>query len=129
MYCNVQMNTCKPVRCLTEVVRRKYLTLATERTYSPSLRRYCEFLEGLPLQLPSEHKLERFLSVLSQEYVATTAQNQAINAIIPVRSAIPPLESHQFQPHGNRQLLLSGVGAEKLLCFQNPSRRAVKHVQ
>ena len=76
------MNADEAVRRLTEVVRRKHLALATERTYCAWLRRYCDFLKGLPLQLPSEHKLERFLTALAQSDVAASTQNQAFNAII-----------------------------------------------
>jgi len=76
------MNTSEAVWRLTKVVRHKHLTLATERTYCPWLRRYCDFLKGLPLHLPSEHKLERFLTVLAQKDVAASTQNQAFNAII-----------------------------------------------
>ena len=76
------MNTDEAVKRLTEVVRRKHLALATERTYCAWLRRYCDFLKGLPLHLPSEHKLERFLTVLAQQNVAASTQNQAFNAII-----------------------------------------------
>ncbi len=77
------MNTDEAVRRLTEVLRRKHLALATKRTYYAWLRRYCDFLKGLPLHLPSEHKLERFLTVLSQKHVAASTQNQAFNAIFP----------------------------------------------
>jgi site-specific recombinase XerD len=76
------MNMNEAVRRLTEVVRRQHLALATERTYCAWLRRYCDFLKGLPLHLPSEHKLERFLTALAQKDVAASTQNQAFNAII-----------------------------------------------
>ncbi len=56
--------------------------LAGERTYCAWLRRYCDFLKGLPLHLPSQHKLERFLTVLARKNVAASTQNQAFNAII-----------------------------------------------
>jgi len=65
-----------------EVVRHKHLALATERIYFAWLRRYCDFLKALPLHLPSEHKLERFLTVLAQKDVAVGTQNQAFNAVI-----------------------------------------------
>jgi hypothetical protein len=71
------MNTNKAVRQLTEVVRRKHLTLATERTYCAWLRRYCDFLKRLPLLMPSEHKFERFLTVLARNDVAASTQSQA----------------------------------------------------
>ncbi len=57
------MSTDDAARRLTEVVRRKHLAFATGRTYRAWLRRYRDFLKGLPLHLPSEHKLERFLTV------------------------------------------------------------------
>jgi len=76
------MNTDEPVQQLAEVIRRKHLALATEQAYCAWLRRYCNFLNGLPLHLPSEHKLERFLTVLTQKDVAASTQNQPCNAII-----------------------------------------------
>jgi len=76
------MNADEAVRRITEVIRRKHLVLATERTYCAWLRRYCDFLKGLPLHLPSEHKLERFLTALAGKNVASTTQNQAFNAIV-----------------------------------------------
>jgi hypothetical protein len=76
------MNTDEAVRRLTEVVRRKHLSLATKCIYSAWLRRYCDFLKGLPLHLPSEHKLERFLAVLTRNGVSTSTQSQAFDAIL-----------------------------------------------
>ena len=93
------MNTDEAVRRLTEVVRRKHLALATEHTYCAWLRRYCDSLKGLPLHLPSEHKLERFLSVLARNDVAPSAQNQAIIAIIFLAAPFVVVEPgrHQFR--------------------------------
>ena len=76
------MKTDEAVRRLSEVVRRKHLALSTERTYCAWLSRYCDFLKGLPLHLPSEHKLERFLTVLVRNNVAASTQNQAFNTIL-----------------------------------------------
>jgi len=55
------LNTNEAVQRLTEVVQRKHLALALERTCCVWLRRYCDFLKGLPVHLPSEHMLERFV--------------------------------------------------------------------
>jgi hypothetical protein len=68
------MNMNEAVRRLTEVIRRQHLALATERAYCAWLRRYCDFLKGLPLHLPNEHKLERFLCGKS---VAAKSQSKA----------------------------------------------------
>ena len=76
------MNTEKAVARLTEVIRRKHLALATERSYCAWLRRYCDNLKKFPTQLSSEQKLERFLNALAQGNVAASTQNQAFNAII-----------------------------------------------
>ena len=73
------MNTNEAVRPLTEVIRNKHLALTTERNYYARLRRCSDFLKGLPLHLPSEHKLERLLAVLAQKDVAARIQRQAFN--------------------------------------------------
>ena len=91
MYYNGQMNTGEAVRQLAEVVRRKHPALATERTCCAWLTRYCDFLKGLPLHLPSEHNLERFLTALAQNDVAASTQSQAVNAIISKMGRISPL--------------------------------------
>jgi hypothetical protein len=65
------------VQRLAEVVRRKHLALATESNCCAWLRRYCGFVGGLPVHLPSEHELERLLTVLTQEDVGDGLQNQA----------------------------------------------------
>ncbi|MGA2541007.1 MAG: phage integrase N-terminal SAM-like domain-containing protein [Verrucomicrobiota bacterium] len=81
------MNTADAVRRLTEVVQHHHLAVATEQTYCAWLRRYCDFLKGLPLHLPSEQKLERFLTALAQKDLAVSTQNQAFDAIIPKTGA------------------------------------------
>jgi len=70
------------VRRLTEVVRRKYLAIEKERTYCAWLRRYCDFFKGLPLHLPSEHKLERFLTRLGGFEGVDMRKCLKINALI-----------------------------------------------
>jgi hypothetical protein len=82
VYYNVPKNTDEAVRRLTEVVRCKHLALATERNDCAWLRRYGDLLKELPLHLPGEHKLERFLTVLTQNDVAASTQNQAFDTVI-----------------------------------------------
>jgi hypothetical protein len=52
------MNMDEAVRRLAEVVRRKHITLATERTCCAWLRRCWDFLKRLPLLMTNERKLE-----------------------------------------------------------------------
>jgi hypothetical protein len=51
------MNTDEATHRLTEVIRRKLLALAAERSCR---RRYCDYLKSFPFHLPSEQKPERF---------------------------------------------------------------------
>jgi integron integrase len=76
------MNAHQAVAKLTDVVRRKHLALKTERSYCAWLRRYCQHISILPAHLPSEQKLEHFLTALSKTGITASTQNQAFNAII-----------------------------------------------
>jgi hypothetical protein len=76
------MSTGEAVRRPAEVLRRKHLGLATGRSYCAWLRRYCDHLKGLPFHLPSEQKLERFLTALAKMDVAASTQNQAFNMMM-----------------------------------------------
>src|SRR5208282_1360844 len=69
------MNTPQAVLRLTQVIRRKNLASATERSY-------CAHLKTLPPNLPSEHKIERFLTDLATHGIAASTQNQAFNAVL-----------------------------------------------
>ena len=60
---------------------RKHLSPATERNYRARLRRYRDYLNGIPFHLPSEQKPERLLTDLVKNSVAPGTQNQASNAI------------------------------------------------
>lgn len=76
------MNATEAVRRLREVIRRQYKALATEASYVHWLRRYMAALASMPPTLPSEQKLERFLTNLAlQHNVAASTQTQAFNAI------------------------------------------------
>ena len=76
------MNATQAVVKLADVVRRKHFSLSTEQSYCGWLKRYCTFLSTLPTDLPSEQKLERFLTALARNDVAASTQNQAFNALL-----------------------------------------------
>ncbi len=76
------MNATQAVQKLADVIRRKHFSLNTEQSYCGWLKRYCAFIGQLPPALPSEQKLERFLTALARDDVAASTQNQAFNAII-----------------------------------------------
>jgi hypothetical protein len=48
---------------LIEVCRRQHKSLSTERVYSLWLRDYCRFMASLDPTLPSEKKVEKFLTI------------------------------------------------------------------
>ena len=76
------MKTEQALQRMSEVIRRKHLALSTEQSYCAWLKRYCAHVKTLPAALPSEQKLERFLTALAQDDVAASTQNQAFNAIL-----------------------------------------------
>ena len=68
---------------LRQVIRRQHKALATEDCYVFWVRRYINALRGLPGELPSEKKLEIFLTGLAlRDNVSASTQNQAFNAVL-----------------------------------------------
>ena len=77
------MGTTEAIRRLRQVLRRQHKALATEESYVHWLRHYMAAIRQMPNELPSERKLERFLSELAQKReLATSTQQQAFNAIV-----------------------------------------------
>jgi len=134
VYYNGQMNTAEAVRRPTEVVQRKHLTLATGRACRAWLGRYCHFLKALPFPLPSEHKLERFLTVPAQKDVAASTQNQAFNADIskvpgtPREGVlgVPNLQFHRSMESGAGAHALQDLSAHRSRPV-NAKRRGVRN--
>ncbi len=75
------LNTEQAIVRLTEVIRRKHLALNTEQSYCAWLKRYCDHAKQLPAQMPSGQKVERFLTALAKTGIASSTQNQALNAV------------------------------------------------
>ena len=68
---------------LREVLRRQHKALSTEDSYVFWLRRYIQAVQKLPKDLPSEKKLEEFLTGLAlRQNVSASTQNQAFNAVV-----------------------------------------------
>ena len=68
---------------LRQVIRRQHKALATEDSYVFWVRRYISSLLSVPPDLPSERKLEIFLTGLALRHnVAASTQNQAFNAVL-----------------------------------------------
>lgn len=76
------MNSQKALELARAVIRRQHKAIATEQSYLGWLKRYIAAIRGMPNSLPSEQKLERFLSELAlRQNVSASTQNQAFNAI------------------------------------------------
>jgi site-specific recombinase XerD len=76
------MNTTQAIQRLRDVIRRQHKALSTEESYVSWLRRYMAAIRQMPNSLPSEKKVECFLSDLARRRdVAASTQNQAFNAI------------------------------------------------
>ena len=77
------MTTSQAIDRLREVLRRQHKALATEDCYTFWVRRYIFALRTMPQDLPSERKLETFLTQLAlRDNVAASTQNQAFNSIV-----------------------------------------------
>ena len=77
------MNAAEASDRMRQVIRRQHKALATEEAYVLWLRRYIKALRQMPPELPSEKKLEKFLTDLArQRDVSASTQNQAFNAIL-----------------------------------------------
>jgi site-specific recombinase XerD len=77
------MNHTEAIARARDVLRRQHKSLATERCYLHWLARYMRALRHMPATLPSEQKMERFLTELATGAgVSASTQNQAFNAIL-----------------------------------------------
>jgi len=66
-----------------DTIRRKHLAISTERSYQGWLSRFIRYLaDGHAKGLPSETKLEAFLTQLAHQDVSAATQNQAFNALV-----------------------------------------------
>jgi hypothetical protein len=59
------MNPTQAVARMRQVLRREYKSLSTEQTYAHRLRHFMGALSQMPPDLPSERKVERFLTSLA----------------------------------------------------------------
>ena len=81
------MNSTEALQRVRQVIRRQHKALATEQSYVFWLRRYISALRAMPQELPSEKKLEQFLTDLAiKRDISASSQNQAFNAARPDRA-------------------------------------------
>ncbi len=77
------MKACEAIHKARSVIRRQLKALSTEETYIFWLRRGMRAVQRMPKDLPSEQKLERFLTELACKHdLSAGSQNQAFNAIL-----------------------------------------------
>ena len=76
------MHAKEAIQRAREVIQQKHKAMATEEAYVHWLRRDIGALEGIPPTLPSEQKLERFLTRPAlRRGVAASTHNEAFNAV------------------------------------------------
>jgi integron integrase len=77
------MNELAAINRAVEVMRRQHKSLSTERVYLLWLKQYMAAIRQMPNGLPSEQKMERFLTELAvRRNVSASTQSQAFNAIL-----------------------------------------------
>jgi integron integrase len=77
------MNTEQAIQRVRQVLRRQHKALSTEEAYVFWLRRYISALRHMASDIPSEKKIEQFLTSLARERdLSASSQNQAFNAVL-----------------------------------------------
>jgi len=77
------MKKSQAIHRLRRVIRRQHKALATEDSYVFWVWRYISSVVSIPPELPSEKKLEMFLTGLALHHnVAAGTQNPAFNAVL-----------------------------------------------
>ena len=77
------MNLPLAIEQLRNVLRSQHKAIATESSYVYWLRKYVTTLATMPGSLPSEQKLEDFLTHLARDRdLSASTQNQAFNTIL-----------------------------------------------
>lgn len=76
------MNDKQAIARASEVMRRQHKAVSTHDNYLHWLKRYIGAIRHMPNPMPSEQKLERFLTELARRDVSAATQNQAFNAIL-----------------------------------------------
>ena len=78
----MSMKVSEALEKLTDAVRVRHFSLATEKSYRLWLRSYMAVVGEYPADGGPEKKIERFLSDEARRRVAAGTQNQALNAIV-----------------------------------------------
>ena len=66
------MKTEDAIQKLRDVIRRKHFSLSTEDSYRNWLKRFCSHIKKLPPGMPSERKVEQFLTALAKDDVSSS---------------------------------------------------------
>lgn len=67
---------------LTDAVRLRHFSHATEKAYALWLRSYMKVVRGYPAEWSAELKVQRFLTAEARRGVSASTQNQAMNALV-----------------------------------------------
>lgn len=67
---------------MREFIRLKHLSCSTEESYCLYVAQFCEHSKRLPSCLPTEKRIESFLSTFAQRDAAASSQNVAFNAVL-----------------------------------------------
>jgi len=94
------------LRQVKETCALRHLSINTEKTYLHWIGRYATFLKQKPHDsLPTERKMEAFLTSLALTGMSGSTQNQAFNALLffyrdVLKKQLGPVESLRAKPAG-----------------------------
>lgn len=79
---SLNMNSAQAIERLRFILRRQHKALATEDAYIFWVRPFIRAIATMDPHLPSEKKIEAYLSQMARTEVSASTQNQAFNAIL-----------------------------------------------
>jgi site-specific recombinase XerD len=76
------MNTEEAVNKLRDFIRLKHFSRSTEQSYCHYFRQFCEHSRKLPAAIPTERRIESYLSTFARNDASASSQNVAFNAVL-----------------------------------------------
>jgi len=76
------MTTNQTLQKVRDLIRLKHFAYSTEESYCRYIREFCEHSKTLPAGMPTEKRIESYLSIFARNDASASAQNVAFNAVL-----------------------------------------------
>jgi integrase len=76
------MTTDQAVQKVRDLIRLKHFSLSTEESYCLYVRQFCQHSRHLPKSMPTEKRIESYLSTFAKKEASASSQNVAFNSVL-----------------------------------------------